>query len=76
MGLKELSKQLGVEYNVIENKTSQTLTVTVYSDKEKLWAYRESIQSTLAGLFKEVYADALDKMTESGNPFFLDNIKK
>lgn len=78
MGLKDLCEQLGVEYSVVVNGEGEIRDIYIHSsDTEEIWSYKKPIDiTTLAGLFREVYGEALDKMNVSGNPFFLDNSKK
>lgn len=66
MGLGELCDRLGVEYTVRYNEQRDLLSVTLYTDKRNVWAYRESFTGMLSGLFKEVYGKEIEKLIPNG----------
>lgn len=78
MSLKDLSERLGLEYSISADKEGTIQGVSIHADDvEKTWEYRKPIDfDQIAGLFREVYTEAIEKLVESDKPFFLDNLKK
>lgn len=76
MGLKDLCERLGAHYSVSTNDKDEIINVKIYSNTEKLWAYRKPIDvATLSGLFKEVYGDIVKDLLPTGVNL-LDKIEK
>ena len=75
MGLKDLCERLGADYLVVVSPYNPRISISIYTNKQPIWTYRESLTDSLSGLFKETYGDIVNDIIP-GSVFSVDKNKK